>query len=77
MKESKDELAIFSKNVAYLRKNNNLTAKEMASVMGISEKSLLRIENGQIYKRLSVIVIFKLAHHFKYKVYQMFEKLYM
>ncbi len=45
-------------NIAWLRKKNGLTKKQMALLLGISVKSLSKIERGEICRKLNMNTIF-------------------
>ncbi len=63
-KETDRELEIFMKNVSLLRKNNGLTKKEMAKIIGISTATLNKIEGGDFPPRLSANVLIRIYHKF-------------
>ena len=54
----------FVHNVTWLRESNGLSKKEMASILKIGMKTLERIENGELPKRLSVNIFFRIWKHF-------------
>lgn len=61
---SETQLEVFSCNVAWLRKQHDLSKRRMAQILGIGTKSLSRIENGEIRQRLGVNVFFAIYDHF-------------
>ena len=60
-----DEINNFMNNIAYLRKKNGLSKKEMANVLNISVYALNKIERGELPKKISVEVVFNLQKRFK------------
>ena len=62
--ESIKQLMMFCKNVRLLRKLVGCSQKEMAKRLGISVKSLSKIEKGQVPPRLSCLVLFIIQHEF-------------
>lgn len=69
----KDGRIIFCENVKKLRLTHKLTKKRMAEIMGVSVKTLTKIENCEFPKRLSVIVAIKLMQYFKIYPDKLFE----
>lgn len=63
--KTKTEIQIFMQNVAWLRKKNGLTKKEMAEILGISVFSLNKIEKGVFPPRVSVEVVFRIYDRFR------------
>ena len=63
-KENDKQLLNFCENVKFLRECYGFTQTEMAKKMGISVKSLRKIENGEVPPRLSCVVLFKIQHEF-------------
>jgi predicted transcriptional regulator len=55
-----EEEFILAKEVILLRKNNNLTQKELAKLAGTSQPAIARLESGN-YKNLSLSFIRKVA----------------
>lgn len=66
------ELNIFCQNVRILRENNNLSKKEMAEKLGISTKSLNKIESGVVPKRLSCDILAYIYLNFGVDVIEIF-----
>ncbi len=64
-KNINDEIDNFMNSIAYLRKKNWFSKKEMANVLNISIYSLNRIERGELPEKLSVEIVFNLQKHFK------------
>ena len=60
----KDDIAIFTHNVKYVRTENKLTITEMAKIMGISVNTLKIIESGILPPRLKVDVLFRIQAYF-------------
>ena len=63
-KETDRELKIFMKNVAWLRKTNGLTKREMAEILGISVYSLNKIEKGVFPPRTRVDIVVAIHRRF-------------
>ena len=61
--EVKSKLKIFGNNVKQNRIKHNMTIKELADSTGITEKYIIKIENGEACK-MSCLYIFKLANAF-------------
>ncbi len=55
-----EEEFILAKEVILLRKNNNMTQKELAKLAGTSQPAIARLESGN-YKNLSLSFIRKVA----------------
>lgn len=70
-------LTTFCNNVIFLRAAHNISKKELATIIGVKQKTLTRIENGDVPPRLSTLVIVRLAQHFHLKMYQLFLPLYL
>ena len=75
-KNINDEISNFTNNIAYLRKKNGLSKKEMAKALNISLYALNKIERGDIPKRISVDIIFNLQKHFKISPEKQFKKIF-
>ena len=54
---------IFTENVTYLRKVNNISLKEMSKILNISTCSMKKIEKGILPPTLKVDVLFKIQEH--------------
>jgi len=74
-KNIKDEINNFINNIAYLRKKNGLSKKEMANVLNISVYVLNKIEKGELPKKLSVEIVFNLQKYFKISPEKQFKKM--
>ena len=59
-----DELTLFMKNVSALRKSYGYTKSRMANILGISVKTLNKIEACEFPSRLTVNIIYNLHKHF-------------
>lgn len=62
--ETRREIKIFMKNIAYIRKKHGLSKREMAKLLKIGVESLNKLESGELPKRLSVKVLFEIERHF-------------
>lgn len=76
MKKVQKEKAIdiFTFNVAWIRKENNISKKRMAEILGISIYTLNKIENGILPPKLKVDVIFNIKNYFNVPVNYILEK---
>lgn len=54
----------FCHNIRYLRQKHHLTQKEMAQAMGISVKTLRKIENCDPSARINAAILCRLCDHF-------------
>lgn len=61
---SDTQLEIFSCNVAWLRKQHNLSKRKMAQILEIGVQGLSRIENGEIPPGLGIDIFFAIQDHF-------------
>lgn len=57
-------------NLEQLRKVNNLSQDEFASLMGVSRQTISSLENGRYNP--SIVLAFKIARYFKLKVEDVF-----
>lgn len=58
------QIQILCENIAFLRKENHLSKKEMATILNIGVQSLTKLENGELPPRLRVDVIFHIYDRF-------------
>ncbi len=63
-KTNEQQIKTLLKNIALLRKQNSLSKKEMAHLLGIGIKSLNKIENGELPPHLGVDILFCIEKHF-------------
>ena len=68
------EIDNFAHNVKFLREKHNISKTKMAQMLGVSFKSLNKIENGQIPKRLSVGIVFRIEQYFGVKCHLLFKE---
>lgn len=59
-----NEIKNFLDNIAYLRKQNKLSKRKMAEMLGIGVKSLNRIESGELPPNMGVNIVFKIEKNF-------------
>ena len=68
----------FCRNVQYLRKTHQYSQHKMAEIMGISVKSLRKVENGSIPRCITARTVYLLCWHFQISsdsvVFQILEK---
>ncbi len=69
------EHLILCENIRNLRKNNGLSKKEMAKLLGIGIKRLNLLEQNIIPKRLSCSIIIKIYKNFGILPKDIFSKL--
>lgn len=62
--ESNTQWPVFAHNIAYLRKKNGLTKKEMAKLLGIGEGSLSKIEKGECPEKLNLRIVYDIERLF-------------
>lgn len=58
------QIQILCENIAFLRKENHLSKKEMATILNIGVQSLTKLENGELPPRLRVDIIFHIYDRF-------------
>ena len=63
-KDTDKELRIFMENLVWLRKQNGLTKKEMAEILGISVFSLSKMENGKFPPRTPAEIVVRIHSRF-------------
>lgn len=66
------ELRYLLNNIELIRKEKLLSKKSMAKILGVSVKTINKIEQGVFPPRLSVSVIFKLHKNFGVLPYELF-----
>ena len=59
-------------NIIKLRKENNLSKKEMAQILHISSYSLNKIEKGELHPRLNIDIVFYIEKHFNIPPHKLF-----
>lgn len=59
-------------NIAWLRKKNNLTKKQMAILLGMSVESLSKIEKGKSCRKLNLNMIFDIMCLFNVSADELF-----
>lgn len=62
--EKLDELKIFVHNVVWLRKHSGFSKRVMADIIGVSIKTLNKIENGEVPPNLNVRILFNIQEFF-------------
>ena len=70
--QNDQQIIVFCENMKTLRKRNNLSKKEMAKILGIVVRNLAKIEERVMPSKTSTSVIFKISHHFKIKLHELF-----
>ena len=74
MKNPEKRLTVFCRNVAFLRKSNDLTYSQMAEKVGVTRRSIVLLEQGAVPKRLSCEIVFNICSEFYINVNDIFEK---
>lgn len=64
MQKTKIELQNFSHNVKWLRETHHLSRTKMSKLLGVTIKTLTRIEAGDTPKHLTMRVLFRIWDHF-------------
>ena len=59
-------------NIIKLRKENNLSKKEMAQILHISSYSLNKIEKGELPPSLNIDIVFYIEKHFNIPPHKLF-----
>ena len=60
----KNNILILCENIKFLRIKNNLSKKEMAQKLGISDKSITKIESGDLPRSVNAITLYKIHKTF-------------
>lgn len=68
------ELQNLLHNIVWIRHKNGITKKKMAKILGISMKSLNRIENGEMPSRLGASTVINIYRTFGIKPKTLFEQ---
>ena len=71
-----NELDNLIRNISRLRLHNKLSKKEMADIMGVSLKTINKIEKGEFPQRLGANNIYNICMYFKIRASELFEKSY-
>lgn len=66
------ELENITHNIAWLRKKNNITKKQMAILLGMSVRSLSKIEKGESSRKLNLNTIFDIICLFNISADELF-----
>ena len=74
MKNPEKRLTVFRRNVAFLRKSNDLTYSQMAEKVGVTRRSIVLLEQGAVPKRISYEIVFNICSEFDINVNDIFEK---
>ena len=72
MKETNDE-KILCQNIKFLRQKHKLTKTQMSNILGISIRTLNRIENGILPSRISCEVLFRIQSNFGIRARELFQ----
>ena len=59
-----DSLKNFMRNITDLRKQNGLSKRQMAKLLGVSVRTITRLERGDFPSNLSVRIVFQIQKHF-------------
>lgn len=76
MKEHENNIQFqnFCHNIKWLRNENEYSKSKMAKMLGISVKTLEKLENGEMPNKLSVKVISNVKYHFNLHPVEQFGK---
>ncbi len=66
------DIAIFCKNVLYLREKHSIGREEMAETCGVSVEELAEIECGTLPKNTSVDLVVRLSQRFQISAEKLF-----
>lgn len=69
-----NELDNLIHNINLLRIHNKLSKKKMADIMGVSLKTINKIEKGEFPQRLGANNIYNICVYFKMRASELFEK---
>lgn len=69
-----NELDNLIHNINRLRIHNKLSKKKMADIMGVSLKTINKIEKGEFPQRLGANNIYNICVYFKMSASELFEK---
>lgn len=69
-----EEIKNLINNIVQIRKEYGLSKKKMAKTLGISIKTLRKIENGEFPPNLSVEVIFEIYDNFEITPKELFKR---
>ena len=61
-------------NIKWLRQHNGLSKKQMTDILGVSLKTLNKIERGEMPPRLGASVLYNISVHFGISSSKQFEK---
>ena len=59
-----DSLNNFMRNITELRLQNGLSKRQMAALLGVSVRTITRLERGDFPPNLSVNMVFRIQKHF-------------
>ncbi len=69
----KNNIWILCENIKLLRAKNNLSKKEMAQKLGISIKSITKIESGMLPRSINAITLYKIHKVFNISIEDLLE----
>ncbi|MBQ4602685.1 MAG: helix-turn-helix transcriptional regulator [Clostridia bacterium] len=67
-----EEFENITHNIAWLRKKNNITKKQMALLLGMSVRSLSKIEKGVSCRKLNLNTVFDIMCLFNVSADELF-----
>ena len=59
-----DSIKNFMQNITDLRKQNGLSKRQMAKLLGVSVRTITRLEKGELPPNLSIKTVFRIQTHF-------------
>ena len=69
----KDDVQILCQNIKFLRQKHNLSKTQMSQILGVSIKTLNRLEDGFLPPRISCELIFRIQRQFGIQPRQLFD----
>ena len=69
----KDDVQILCQNIKLLRQKHNLSKTQMSQILGVSIKTLNRLEDGFLPPRISCELIFRIQRQFGIQPRQLFD----
>lgn len=71
--KSEDQLLTLCQNIRYLRKINGLSKTKMARILGISVRTLTKLEQGIFPPQLGCEVLWRTGSHFRVPLHKLFD----
>ena len=71
--KSEDQFLILCQNIRYLRKANGLSKAKMARILGISVKTLTKLEQDALPPRLGCEALWRTSAYFNVPLHKLFD----